>query len=301
VRLAVDIDAECAVLADASAVDQLVGRLSPVDVVLPRLRERLSQMRVLEASAGLRVVDVGDGPSFHRIIESVRLATTPSESPSIRRARVLAFDAWTRESWASVSGQWADGPVPRPAGGAREDPGIEVPPPGEHLATLGWRRWWIAAQALVKDVMGPALHSERLTTPLGLGVVGTLALWATDLGPFEYEVAGGRRYDTLRFVGPLGSLRDLVLRLAPLVTQKISAPQWHGVLRALHEGVEPNYPWAEQARIDTSTASETQVVTFTGDLGRLSLSRRAMAFYLLSPDPLQTLVRSLAGDSSTAQ
>ena len=300
VRLAVDIDAECALLADAATLDQLVGRLSPIDVVLPRLRERLSQMRVLEASAGLRAVDVGDGPSFHRIIEAVRQATTPSESASIRQVRARAFDAWTRESWASVSRQGAHGPVSREAGGAQDDPGIELGL-GERLATLGWRRWWIAAQSLANDVMGPALHSERLTTPLGLGVVGTLALWASDLGPLEYELAGGHRYDTLRFVGPLGSLRDLVFRLAPLVTQKISAQQWQRVLRALQEGVEPKYPWAEHARVDTSMASESPVVTFTGDLGRLPVSRRGMAFYLLSPDPLETLVKGLAGDSSAAQ
>lgn len=264
IRLATDLEQELQALRSPKGPKGSLARtLSPIDVLLPALQQRLVAERpVLEESSEPMPLDA-DGTDWRsRLarVEAERQATMPDEDPALRKERERLLTAWGEG--AHWSGAKLDETVSRSRTVAK---GALLP------AECGWRRWFLAFQ---RPFLADTYRMWADGAPPGnltLSVLGTTALFA-------------RPFGRLRLTGAQGEL-FLVITRSPAV-RSLGSPspaQWQ---LAEDLGLEPNKflsgsfweMWKEAAPATLMNAA-------------------TLLFAVLAPDPLVQLVHHLAGRS----
>jgi hypothetical protein len=256
--------------------------LSPVDVLLPRLRqslrgpspklERSSQYFNLEARISLVKILVS--------IDEERAITLPEEPDHLRSKRRSLLAEWSRtNSWPSTQLTPMDF-------GLHDARDACVP----DVAEFGWRRWWVAAE---RPFLWPAYQlckarSNRLPSPLVPAIIGVLAIFAL-------------RLETLQVGDGKTSLADTILNssVAPQPV-RVRDEDWQKLKRILKAGVDPGQDWDAYTRREGS-----DVTVGLGDLMRYHTSGHRsygggdpLLLALVAPGPLQQLVAILAGQSA---
>jgi hypothetical protein len=152
------------------------------------------------------------------------------------------------------------------------------------LAELAWRRWrYVLESAFVPLACELVMRAEPASDPQVHAVTGTLAAFATPGNEAEVALTHGR-------AGPLPDLFARLLEGSRRLLALIYGPPPPESQLALAGDV--------LADLDLPRLSGhwSNTVNFVADAGdRVPFGRRIALLYLLSPDPLELLVRRVAG------
>ncbi len=279
VRLAADLDAELALLSVLQGSDgkarlevQTIGRwLSSIDVLLPQVVLHLSTGRV-ETALNLRVSE--DPIALQVLSEEVerkRQATLPDEPPKLREQRKALSEGSERQPDRLVWSGWYGAPA-------------------RSLMALGWHRWRIATTTpFLAEASRLGWEGKLPGHPLAIAILGSLALF---IGSFQGLV----------LVAAEMPVFELLQRAASRELLVTSAATWEHAQKILAGGA-PDAPPLASLSGDAGSSGQGVVslpaeALFYG--WKAETRARALAFHLLSPDPLEHLALSLAGEVQQA-
>ncbi len=265
INLSVDLIGESELLDRGGSIER--SGLSPIDIVLPRLRARLVCTDVpLEAIIDVLPINVADRSDINRAVEWIR---EEFESPDDQRKRDELLTAWSNgASWA-----------------AAETSATLV----DRIREAGWHRWWLATSSdFIVNAL--ALTTQADQTALNAGVVGSLALFASVFPRRAHESVELGLHDSLAdTLGRYAASRQIL---------RISSERWIKIKDLLRTGVDEERDWNAEVRHDISPATQEKMVTYIGDLMALPPEQRSVVMHLMSPNPLERVVDELAGYSS---
>ena len=289
VRLTVDIQREIKLLntiTDRPGWTPVRRALSPVDVVLPRLRQRLNWARpALELSTDhLDVESEMDRKRLLDRVEAERVGTIPKEPEATGRLR------------GDLIKDWSGGAAWKPSGLRPADFGLSR---GRHaavpiLAELGWRRWWLLANGpFLRMASELCRQRTQSSSPLAVASLGTLAIFALRLGSLRLGISTTSIGDELQ-ENPIA-----------YEAVRVSSKDWKRIVTTLEAGVDPQHDWSDYARVLDDGSVEIwldQLLSYRGrQVGRYPGNPGPFLLSLVAPDPLQELVADLAGDSGPSR
>jgi len=209
IRLTVDLDNECTVIANPGLLPTAFRALSPLDVLLPRLTSIVrGEQLLVESASPERWVDVGNEAEFTSALEEVRVED--SEPALLLVDRLRKQQEWRTHGVWYASHHWSAG---------------TVPPPIATLLEKSWWRWTLLSMSpFLYDAARPGVMSRIYL--LGGAVMGTVALLA-----FPRKAASGT---VLHFSDPnLGPLNG---RFSCIFCRRIrsnnSFTSWRGERRS---------------------------------------------------------------------
>jgi hypothetical protein len=264
VRLRIDVGAEMALyerLPDDPA-PELHELLPPADIVSPRLAAKLDPHPGRE-SRGELVPIPRDPEGRHELTHAL---------DRIRRNAA-------RSSWL-LAGE----PIARAAewdAPPRSATADDAPPAATQLERLAWQRWrYATAESFLADATDLALRAEPGSDPQVHAVTGTLAAFAT-------QRPGGLMLVHDK-IGPLAELFAKLLEGERQVILLGSGPppppgRYLIALRLVRPG-DREEPWNMKSTRSTAAA-----------MRGLTPPERVLVYHLLCPDPLEILVRRVAG------
>jgi hypothetical protein len=295
IRLAVDLDAELGLAQQLKGVRRAELPLLSVDAVLPLLARRLGGTTNLE-SLGEHIpipLSAGDLEGFaSRLNEQgvsvvgreVRRSTT-IESSSARVVADAILDRVTRRRQAPD--------------GSPDEPDL-----GLRLAALALRRWTIVTTGLfLARACDALLGAGRARDPQPLAIAGTLgAFVGNEFAPFRLvhpsagpleKVVRSSPLEQLPFVEP----PPTAARLGHALTFLDSAADEWGMnrrpdLQRLVGGLPSEAGWPDPAMVSARTTAAKEVLAAFSAAGP---ALDGIGVYLLSPDPLDVLVRRVLG------
>ncbi len=294
IRLSVDLEAEAEFIESArGAPKAIVGYdeaavgyneviigydfMSPADVLMPRLKQRL-QGGDLALESASTAVDVAKEPAsvlLERIQQKHALlypgtAANGDTSPDTAFAGSLSFDGlWDQDD--DQSG----------------DITINI---GKRLVLASRRRWLLAASTnFLADSCGQFVEKTgAIFSPLGQAVLGTLSLF-------------GSRFPTFSVLYSGFPVSQIILSSDNALPSRMSREAWQRTLRFLRVGIDPAFDWQECAKvegeaIDVSTKS---LLSYRARDRSVPMEDVFLFMrFLVSPDPLNALIASLAGSGS---
>ena len=158
--------------------------------------------------------------------------------------------------------------------------------PSPLLEALARQRWALATPGFLAAAYEQIVAAEDIA--LARAVRGTLAMFAPVL-----QVG---RDESFILTGSDGPLFDVIAIRNPGRRMPKRFGQWEKrVLRALHEGVDPDVDW--ESDIVVSGQPGNDAVSFRREIKSLPPDQRAVVALLFSPNPLEQLVHELAGHS----
>lgn len=274
VRLTVNIQREAGLLReqlDKSSAWIIDTTLSPVDVALPMLERELRATRpALEVSrTPFPVSRTGQAQAMLERIERERQQSLPDEEPGFRSLRERLIRKWNAERILTDLNLALESDL---------DPANEV----ILVAESGWRRWWLAAQT---PFLADAIEIAReygSADPLALGIIGTLALYASPAGNLEIRSPDDRR------------LIEVIDECPPLFTLlQDTADKWQRQMEemGLHVVTEtPSQRHRAQRKSESFFDSRSQ-----------SMIDRMFQLFMVTPDPLEVMVARVAGTTDRVE
>lgn len=299
IRLTVDLYAEVALadrLADFSgeAWHRVRAILSPLDVLLPSLARRLAESEIGLENVSGRAVVIPDQPND--------LSAFRGHVNELRQSTLLSGDLGLDEPdlFAEHQGNWRIDPASPPIDRAESqaDEIRQLVPLAQYLARLARRRWRLVSEVLFLSQACELSQQDALVDPLAASICGTLAAFrGGEPGVLTLLYRFANSYTTLREVvdralgqseslmmGPGFECAALSLNILPQSDEDATA-------------IGPLRDWLTQA---TATPPEPGQ-PITNLMPGFFLERipwfdlRATLYYLLSPDPLEALVRGVLG------
>jgi V8-like Glu-specific endopeptidase len=272
VRLAVDLEAEAALLSemqgapDGPRASLIRDSLSPVDVLLPQLARSLAP-RGIEITLPCPIFESSVlVPAVAVLAESRRRDGLPREHPVL----------------AELRRELEEDPASDLASATARFPGL---PPGLPLRELdlGWRRWRIAAgSSFLPAACRLAASGVAQGGPLAAAVLGSLAVYCGSFHGLVLFVGDQPLFDFLQRAASGCELRATAATLGQverlLTTALPDAPPF------------PRPPWLADQHVALVWRAEMVLSEW-----KVEPRTRALAFHMLTPDPLEQLVRELAG------
>jgi hypothetical protein len=279
INVTFDLEREIALIDRAGPEIERIQRvLAPVDVLAPRLKERLRAVTSFERSPDF--VLIAPDADTTRLLDSIereRISSLPEEPASLRDRRRLLIEEWSR------SKAWETTP-PAPGDFHLDVADTMVP----NVAELGWRRWWLAAHTpFLRGALQIAMPDGATASPLTPAILGTLALFAVREGGVWL---GGHRMP----------LRDAVkASMLGRGSIHVRNDAWEPLKQALRATVDWKTDWDRYIR-----SQQDEHLVFWGselldfreaDLTPESSDPGLFLLFLFAPDPLRKLVEDLAG------
>lgn len=274
IGLSAKLDTEAELLSAPVDWDMTRRLLAPIDVLSPRLRERLERSTPsFEASPVASDLE-SDSDESSLLDRIERERADPYPAPPIGASLLFGIlREWSiGDPWRPVHTYIDLGPL-----GPNDFTAIE-------LALASRRRWWMAANThFIKDCRERLLDdSPSRYSQLGAALLGTLAMFALDTPTFSLK---------LRHIALSKFIYDSVLASGPI---RLSKDRWEKVVRLLRVAVGSHLDW-ENMRSD----EEGFVVLWPKQI--LGIRRKGgydplpFVFLICAPDPLEALVEALAG------
>jgi trypsin-like peptidase len=291
-RLTVDLDREAELLGllrAPGAVDvaaALRGVLPASEVVIPLLARQLTQTGSFE-SLGERIAIPGTPQDLLQFTADLdRTRTRPFDGPSFVLPLVggaaAAGSIWSgADMAASLPWPFEPEPAASPASGvATVSRGRSL---GLDLMVLAWRRWTLVSSGLFLRRAGDVLRSltPQLHDPQQLAIVGTLGAFAgNEWSPFRlWDPDGGQ-------LGPLAE--TIVLDQIPYVEPRPTGARLASVMQlvgTIDEG----------SRLLTLANQAATLDALVAQFRSGGPELEGLGPYLLSPDPLDILLRRILG------
>jgi hypothetical protein len=289
IRLTIDLDSEAALTemlgssSGAELLDAVVNILPPPDVVMPSLATRVSFFGSLETAIESVAIpssqsELGVFATWLDVERSFTLKEThPVFLPVAGTKGNQNNDAWRA---AELKTPMANANSRNP----KVNRGIEL---ARDLAVLGWRRWRLVTTSFFLDqACKLALNSGSLWSPEAIAIVGTL-------GAFH-----GSPGNTFTLTYRDRSLHDLLERAAPSRVPTTAPPPTEVQISRAEEILKLNIGATDTAEFGSRAPDLSHGSKFeppARGLVEASGPDVGLAFYLLSPDPLEMLVRRTIG------
>jgi hypothetical protein len=276
VRLTVDVASELELSRSVDLVAPAPELLPSEDVVLPYLADRLGGTVRAESTA--EAIPIPRDPSQLQAcaVELDRIRARSGRMPLLSIAREQSTDPWLASDLEA--GNQARVIV---------DVGNDTLERALDLAVLGWRRWRLATTTLfLARTVDLALEPDAVAEPQRLSIVGTLAAFATrERSSFMLTHESGR------------PLNDIVAAAAS-TRMAVSLPS--AAIIAVASSVLQLYLGATAIDAFLSLAQKALAPqTLVRSIGLASGPVQNLVIHLLSPDPLELLMRRVVGIPDT--